>query len=78
MDSEDYIVCEICKDEVSQEHCVGCCNGDNCQKKIETMCDSCSTWYDREEVWLCADCVVLKEEVKKKLVNASISKFFKQ
>ena len=50
--------CYDCK--TTKEHrLIGCCNDGDCPKKIENMCDICSTWDEDNEVWLCKYCVEL-------------------
>ena len=53
MDNEYYSVCEICKREMHDERIIGCCDG---KCKIDTMCNSCATWIEDDEEWLCPEC----------------------
>ena len=54
--SQKDVVCEICDKTVSDERCVGCCNDDDCPKKVENMCSDCGMWDKMEEVWRCPPC----------------------
>ena len=54
-DDDDDAACELCGNE--RDDCkVGCCNDGNCPYKVESMCDNCATWYEREGVWRCIAC----------------------
>ena len=56
---EDAASCELCGNNCD-EKIIGCCNDGNCPRNIENMCQNCGTWYEKEEVWRCSDCVAAK------------------
>lgn len=54
-DDDDFCICELCKEEIHNEHIIGCCCKKGCN--IENMCDDCATWIEEEEEWLCPKCI---------------------
>lgn len=55
--STETIVCGECKEEISDEDNVGCCNNEKgCPKNIDSMCNSCATWVEKDEAWYCVTC----------------------
>ena len=55
-DCECGVDCDICNDEYSDEHIVGCCNNGSCPHNVENLCKKCGNWDEKEEVWRCPSC----------------------
>lgn len=53
-DSDNLIVCDICKGSFDDEHIIGCCNKGNC--KIENMCRDCAVFDEDIDEYICGNC----------------------
>ena len=58
---EEIIICGVCKEELSDESNVGCCEGidcttTDCPEGINAMCSKCGEWDKIHEMWRCAAC----------------------
>ena len=64
-DIDEIVTCECCKEDIEQNYNMGCCKDGDCPHKVEVMCRDCGTWDEEEEVWICADCVDVKQDCDK-------------
>lgn len=55
-EEEELCECELCMDEVSLQHYVGCCRDGECEHDVEHMCDRCAFWNISTGQWECGDC----------------------